>query len=123
MRIQSVPSQARATMALLVVLLSVNFLLTYTPSARAAGTRADLSGTAPGSDGGPDDPDDGSGTHGKIPHNTALPHLFRTGVSVPSTPNTPSTVHGRVRAIQQDRSSASWLMVVRTLIQALWQVR
>jgi hypothetical protein len=112
-------------MVLLVALLSVSFLLTYTPSARAAGSRADLPGFVPGSEGGPDDPDDGTGTHGSPTTSTARPHAPRIGVSVPIAPTTTTGIQGTVRgrSIQQDRVTQRWFMMVRTLVQALWQVR
>lgn len=108
-------------MATVLALLSVSFLPTYTPSARAAGQGqySDGSGVIP-SPGGPDEPDDGTGGAGT--RSVVRPRSPRTGISNPSTPPAIG-IPARNRAITQDRQAGSWLTWLRAFVQTVWQVR
>jgi len=109
----------------ILALLSVCFLLTYTPSARAAGNTGDpMTSSTP--HGGPDDPDDGTlnGNHGDPTHGT-LPRAPRVGtpVLVVRPVQGTSPVIGRAIPIPQFGNASLWTSVLKALFLTLRQVR
>lgn len=113
-------------MWILLAVFSVSFLLTYLPSPCAAGTDPASPGTSISTKGGPDDPDDGMGNGHGIPGPGATsirPRTPQIGVTSPSPPPAAPGIHGPTVTLPGERGFSLWLMLLRTFIHAVVQVR
>ncbi len=118
--------KTRLPVWMFLALLTVSFLLTSLPSARAAGTTNTSSGSTFTSKGGPDDPDDGSGSTGGIPGpgiTAVRPHTPQVGISGPSAPPAQGGIRGRDVTFPNGRLPGVWEMALRAFFQAFWLVR